>query len=161
MGHSSSPHFLLNSRRLVAGGNQGDLPTFPLGIFSPPPPPRAFFSSPCALFERRHPGPERVLQFNYFQILCSGHPGTPLSAIEKLGGRVRLRWAGLNPLGRCSGPCRPLRRPPNPDALSPLPSPLRLFCCPFWRPRWSPQGISWVLPSLEGLGTGAGLHNSC
>lgn len=54
----------------------------------PTPHPRAFFSFPLALFERRHPGSERVLQFNYFQILCSGHPGTPLSAIESRSGRA-------------------------------------------------------------------------
>lgn len=84
LGHTGPrppPPILLNSWRLVAGGNQGDLPTFPLGIFSPPHL-QAFLSSPSALLERRHPGPERVLQFNYFQILCSGHPRTPLSAIE-------------------------------------------------------------------------------
>lgn len=92
---------------------------FSPGHFLTPSPPSAFFSSPSAPFERRHPGPERVLQFNYFQILCSGHPGTPLSAIESAG-----RPAGapqpvqaLNPLGLCgSGPCVkacPLRSRPR------------------------------------------------
>jgi hypothetical protein len=119
------PHFLLNSWRLVAGGSEGDLPTFPLGIFSPPSPPSAFFSSPRAPFERRHPGPERVLQFNYFQILCSGHSGTPLSAIESAGrpagAPLRRRPESIRPP---LGPLRPIDAPASPGSLAaPLLSP--------------------------------------
>lgn len=78
---------------------------FSPGHFLTPSPPSAFLSSPSAPFERRHPGPERVLQFNYFQILCSGHPGTPLSAIESAGrpaGAPQPAQA-LNPLGLGGG----------------------------------------------------------
>ena len=86
-------------------------------FLTPPPPPSAFFSSPRAPFERRHPGPERVLQFNYFQILCSGHPGTPLSAIESWGRRSPA--GGPESIRPLLGSLPPIEAPAKPGLLAP------------------------------------------
>lgn len=86
------PHPLrtpLNSRCLGAGGTEGDLPTFPWAFLThPAPSPRRFlFFSLRSFLKGGTQAPERVLQFNYFQILCAGHQGSIVQYGE-LGGRA-------------------------------------------------------------------------
>ena len=175
LGHSL-PLPPLPMKSLASGSwRQLGRPTnFSPGHFLTPPPQSAFFSSPCALFERKHPGPERVLQFNYFQILCSGHPGTPLSTIESSGGRagapLRRRPESIRPPLRPLWPTEGLAKPGCRRSLlsSLLPQPLEAS-----RPRPGYLGLilsggdwAWVqaecdspdCPSLHALNPGSGGH---
>lgn len=122
LGGSSLPPLPIAFRASGSWRQLGRPTNFSPGHFLTPSPPSACFFSLSAPFERRHPGPERVLQFNYFQILCSGHPGTPLSAIESAGrpagAPVPGRPESIRPL---PGPLRPTDAPASPGRRRPLP----------------------------------------